>query len=71
MSEMSEEECLKKALNHWANHNMNHLEDYNKFVEQAMDLRLTEVVELLSMATGYLAQANDLLFKAAAEIGEE
>ena len=66
---MDEKKKLLTVLEHWIEHNENHLEDYRKWGETAAKLGLESVRVEIEAAAAKLAQSNDHLRRALKTMG--
>ena len=65
---MNDQEKLRFLLSHWINHNGEHAEEYQKWIEIAENLgqkdaasKLEEAIKQMDTVNGHLQAAQDLL----------
>ena len=65
VSPLSEDEKLKKRIEHWIRHNTDHAKTYEEWAEKTGLAGLSEVQDLLQAAAKMTLSVNELFEKAA------
>lgn len=61
---LSERDKLRKMIEHWIEHNVEHAQSFEQWAERARDMGESEVSELLRRATRDMIQVNGSFDKA-------
>ncbi len=65
---MDEIEKLKKLLNHWIEHNKEHINNYKRWSDKALELNKKELSEILERVSEETGKINRLFEKAIEKI---